>query len=75
MTIDNVAEELVRRTDILGTAIHQIAENAGQNNRKVTEDIQQWAEQIGHHLMQSLQELDQIIPSGRGHPGNIGPRR
>ena len=25
-TIDNVAEELVRRTNILGTAIHQIAE-------------------------------------------------
>ena len=45
--IGNVAEELVRRTDILGTAIHQIAENAVRNNKKVTEDIQKWGSRSG----------------------------
>ena len=62
--LGNVAQELVRRTEILGTAIHHIAENAGHNTRKVTADIQKWEEQIAYHLMQSLQELDQIIPRG-----------
>ena len=65
VNIGDVAQELVRRTEILGTAVHHIAENAGHNNRKVTEGIQKLAEQLGYYLMQNLQELDQIIPRGQ----------
>ena len=39
VNLDNVAQELVRRTEILGKAKHQVAEKAEHTNRKVIEDI------------------------------------
>ena len=65
VNIGNAPHELVRRTEIRRTAIHQVAENAGHNNNNVAEDIHQWAEQRGYHLMQNLQELDKGIPRVR----------
>ena len=75
VNIGTVAQELVRRTDILGTAISQVAENAGHNNKKVAEDIQKWAEQLSYQLMHNLQELGKRIPQGRSDPQSSGKLR
>ena len=55
---------MVRRTEILGKLLHHMTENTRDINKKVTEDIQKWAEQVGIKLMQNFQEMDQRLPKG-----------
>ena len=63
-TIDSVGTEMVRRTGILGKLLHQMVEYTKDINKRVTEDIQQWAEQVGIRMMQNFQEMDQRLPKG-----------
>ena len=68
---------MVHRTEILGKVLQHMAENTRDINKKVTEDIQTWAEQVGIKLMHNFQEMDQRLPKGEvmqtmlGHSGAV----
>ena len=74
-TIDSVAEELVRRTDILGRVVHQVAENTGQHNRKSDPGHPEVGGADGKSFDAKPPGAGQENSSGRGHSGHARPMR